>query len=141
MAEAEMLLREKLVLSADALCRVRELVCNCCGRYLAKEEAAGLVMAVNEACANIFRHAYGEKPGDIILEIFHNQQEVTVRITDFAEPVDPGVLEKGRDLEAVRPGGLGNYFMKTLTDRVELRRPESGRGNVLELTKKIRKQS
>lgn len=95
------------------------------------------VLAVNEACANIMQHAYkGKCTGEIILAILRKQDEITIRLTDFAEPVDTSVC-KSRQLEELRPGGLGVHFMNELMDDVRFLETKAGVGNILQMKKKI----
>jgi sigma-B regulation protein RsbU (phosphoserine phosphatase) len=96
-----------------------------------------LVLAVNEACANIMQHAYkGKCTGEIILAILRKQDEITVRLTDFAEPVDTSAC-KSRLLDELRPGGLGVHFMNELMDDVRFLETQAGVGNILLMKKKI----
>jgi sigma-B regulation protein RsbU (phosphoserine phosphatase) len=101
------------------------------------EDVDGVVLAVNEACMNIIQHAYkNSASGEIILEIFNTGDEVLIRLTDFAEPVDEHKI-KGRDLADVRPGGLGVHFMEKVMDSIHFCHRPDGRGNILEMRKKI----
>jgi anti-sigma regulatory factor (Ser/Thr protein kinase) len=96
-----------------------------------------LVLAVNEACMNIIQHAYkGDDRGEIVLEIFNNGDQLRFRLKDFAEPAD---LEnvKPRDLDELRPGGLGTHFIREIMDDWEMGHLEGGRGNFLEMVKRI----
>lgn len=95
-----------------------------------------VVLAVNEACANVIRHAYGPgRSGEIILEILNNRTEIRFRLLDFAPPVDrsrvctpqPGVL---------RPGGLGMHLIEQIMDEAGFVEPPPGVGNVFEMTKR-----
>ena len=96
-----------------------------------------LVLAVNEACANIMQHAYkGKCTGKIILALLRKQDEITVRLTDFAEPVDKSAC-KSRQLDELRPGGLGVHFMNELMDDVRFLETKAGVGNILQMKKKI----
>ena len=96
-----------------------------------------LVLAVNEACANIMQHAYkGKCTGEIILALLRKQDEITVRLTDFAEPVDTSAC-KSRQLDELRPGGLGVHFMNELMDDVRFLETQAGVGNILLMKKKI----
>jgi sigma-B regulation protein RsbU (phosphoserine phosphatase) len=96
-----------------------------------------LVLAVNEACANIMQHSYkGKCTGEIILAILRKQDEITVRLTDFAEPVDTSAC-KSRQLDELRPGGLGVHFMNELMDDVRFLETQAGVGNILLMKKKI----
>ncbi|MED5262062.1 MAG: SpoIIE family protein phosphatase [Myxococcota bacterium] len=97
-----------------------------------------IVMAVDEACQNVIRHAYsGKPPGDVELTLEQRNAEVTVWLRDFAPPVDPACLDQGRDLADVRPGGLGTRFMKELMDDVSFAEPPEGGGNLLRLVKRL----
>ena len=96
-----------------------------------------LVLAVNEACANIMQHAYkGKCTEEIVLIIKREQDVITVCLIDFAEPVDKSAC-KSRELDEVRPGGLGVHFMNELMDDVRFLETEAGVGNILQLKKKI----
>lgn len=141
MKSATPLLCRKMVLTVDQLARVRKEICKAAeNSHCGQEVVDALVMAVNEACANIISHGYGkEKSGEIILEVFHNNNEMVVRLTDFAATVDCSKL-KERDINDIRPGGLGMFFINELMDKVEFSVPESGVGNILQLTKKIKSE-
>ena len=96
-----------------------------------------IVLAIDEACANIIKHAYGERlTGDIVLEILSNSSETIFRLTDFAPSVDKKTI-RSRDLEDVRPGGLGVHFIHEVMDEVEFLEPPEGIGNILEMRKKL----
>ena len=99
--------------------------------------AEQLVLAVNEACMNIIQHAYGmESPGEIILEIFNNADTIRFRLQDFAAPVDIDKI-KPRQLDELRPGGLGTHFIREIMDEVEVGHLEGMQGNYLEMSKRI----
>jgi phosphoserine phosphatase RsbU/P len=96
-----------------------------------------LTLAVNEAAMNIIQHAYRNAPaGEIILEIHNNGAELVFRLLDFAAPVDRDALQP-RDLDKLRPGGLGLHLIRTVMDAVEYLPPPPGVGNLLQLRKRI----
>ena len=98
-----------------------------------------VVLAVDEACQNIIRHAYaGDPTGVIRLRVTREGDEIEVELRDFAEKSDPECLERGRDLDDVRPGGLGTRFIRELMDVAELVEPPDGEGNLLRMTKRIK---
>ena len=78
-----------------------------------------LTLAVNEACANIMRHAYsGDTSQDIIISATVSPDAVEFRLRDYGRQVDPACL-KSRDLDDVRPGGLGCFLIRQTFDEVE----------------------
>ncbi|KJS34252.1 MAG: hypothetical protein VR70_18100 [Rhodospirillaceae bacterium BRH_c57] len=106
------------------------------------EWAHDLVLAVDEACQNVVRHGYGDHglSGDVIVEVTANGEGLCVHVTDFATPVDPATI-RPRDLEDIRPGGLGVFLMRALTDECVWEAPPPGAGNVLRLCKWLPKNS
>ena len=96
-----------------------------------------LKMAVDEACQNIVRHAYGQKGnGDIMIDYSRERDALVVHIMDFADPVDPATI-KPRDLSDVRPGGLGVHLIKSVCDDAIFVPPPPGVGNLFKLTKRL----
>ncbi len=98
---------------------------------------ADIVLAVDEACQNIIRHAYGsEGEGDISIEVRRRADKMIVTIRDFADPVDIANI-KPRDLDDVRPGGLGTHLIQEIMDEVDFLPPPIDGGNLLRLVKKM----
>ena len=64
-----------------------------------------------------------------------NPEHFEVRIVDYGEFVDPAQM-KGRDLEDVKPGGLGLHFIHSVMDHVEYRKNRWG-GTTLVMRKRI----
>ena len=96
-----------------------------------------IVLAVNEGCMNIIQHAYkGDDSRDILLSIGRDGDNVIFRLVDFAEPGDTTII-RPRNLDEIRPGGLGTHFMKELMDACEFGHLERRRGNYVEMTKRI----
>jgi phosphoserine phosphatase RsbU/P len=96
-----------------------------------------IVLAVDEACSNIIRHAYGKEcDSEILIEVFREPSEMVFRLTDYAVPVDTGVV-RPRIVDRLRPGGLGVYLIHKIMDKVAFVDCPAGAGNVLELRKKI----
>lgn len=103
-----------------------------------KEWTMDLVMAVDEACQNIIRHAYVAVPegGDIMIDFARESDALSVSLMDFAPPVDVDRI-KSRDLNDVRPGGLGVHLIKSVTDDARFLPPPPGVGNLFKLTKRL----
>jgi len=91
-------------------------------------------VAVDEACTNIIRHAYGEQ-ADGIIEVQLEAEPGTciITLTDYGKPYDPEQVAPPRLGKALGPGGLGLYFMRTLMDEVTY--TPSGSGNRLVMFK------
>jgi len=94
-----------------------------------------LVLAVDEACTNIIRHAYCDKTrGTIALKLLRERDMLTFELRDEAPAVDPSTVKK-RDLSECRPGGLGVAFIDNLMDEWKLEPQSGGKGNVLRMRK------
>ena len=77
-----------------------------------------IILAVDEACQNIIRHAYGQECDEqICLEVERQDQTLVLRLQDYAEPVNVDTI-RPRDLDDLRPGGLGTHFIRELMDDV-----------------------
>ena len=101
------------------------------------EKAAMIMLTIDEALANVIQHGYdGQKgrPIDVLIERVCPEGRVGIRvlIRDRAKQVDPASI-KSRDLEDVRPGGLGVHLINSLMDEV-VHRP-TGQGMELEMVK------
>jgi anti-sigma regulatory factor (Ser/Thr protein kinase) len=96
-----------------------------------------VVLAVNEACMNIMQHAYAMDPqGKIDVMISREQDAIVFRLRDYADPIDTDDV-KSRDLEDVRPGGLGVHFISSLMDECGFLDLPGGGGNLFEMKKLI----
>jgi len=103
-----------------------------------EKEVSEIILAVDEALANVIRHGYGgpcEKPIDILVARSASdlQEALTVSIRDYGKQFDPGSI-CGRPLDEVRRGGLGLHIMKAVMDEVNYA-PADGGGMVLNMTK------
>lgn len=124
--------------SSDQLFGVRELVRETLGtRGCDRSEVDSVVLAVDEACANIIRHAYGAcGVGDIVIQILVQGNDCVIRLRDYARPVDPEALccQPPRELS---PGGLGMFLIEKIMDRYAFAEAADGKGNVLEMRKRM----
>ena len=108
------------------------MLCGC-----SEDCADRMVIAVNEACMNVIQHAYQQDPnGEIILAIWHDQDRMIFRLVDFASPVDVEAV-RPRDLDDVRPGGLGTHFIREVMDDIAFLPPPDGAGNLFQMVKRI----
>lgn len=96
-----------------------------------------VVLAVDEACQNVVRHAYQKLgDGDLDMEIRRDGSDLIFLLRDYAFGVDPAAV-KPRDLDDIRPGGLGTHLIREVMDEVEFLTPKSGSGNLLRMVKKL----
>jgi sigma-B regulation protein RsbU (phosphoserine phosphatase) len=123
---------------SDELCRMRDAVRACLLSSGCSELAtADLVLVIDEACQNIIRHAYkGDPEGEIELRIEREGDDLVFDLLDRAPPIDPEQV-KGRDLDDVRPGGLGTHFIRELMDRADFLPRPGETGNLLRMVKRI----
>lgn len=123
---------------SDCLRLVRAVVSEAASANGCSNECVGqIIMAVDEACQNIIRHAYGGDPsGDIVVDIRREDDHIAIYLLDFAAPVDVSKV-KPRSLDEVKPGGLGTHFIQQCMDECGFVTPPDGTGNCLRMVKKI----
>ena len=100
-----------------------------------------IILAVDEACTNIIKHAYKLSPeGEIIIKIDYDEEKFTVMIIDYGKSFEPERVPLP-DLQKYyrehRVGGLGMYLMKSLMDDVTYT-SIPGKYNQVLLSKNIR---
>lgn len=130
-AEPDVLLR--LTSHPRYLSGARELV-TAVARRLGFDETIGcqIALAVDEALANVIRHGYGSEPDrPIWVSIWpmgpsvDEATGVRIVIEDEARQVDPDKI-KGRDLEDIRPGGLGVHIIRKVMDHAAYEKRDGG---------------
>ena len=102
----------------------------------AQDDIDYITLAVTEAFTNIIRHGYKDcQDGKIVINNFHLNDPAGLKITlrDFGRQVDPCEI-CSRDLDDIRPGGLGVHIIKTLMDSVKYEKAES-KGMILTMVK------
>ena len=82
-------------------------------------ERGRIVLAADEGITNVIRHTY-KSPSDkpIILSAEIADGHLHLRLRDFGPPVNKEQL-RGRDLEDVKPGGLGLNLLRMVFTTVE----------------------
>jgi sigma-B regulation protein RsbU (phosphoserine phosphatase) len=101
-----------------------------------ESERQRLVLCVDEAVANVIRHAYcGSPEGRVELSFWLDPGALRFELRDFASPIDPARI-KPRDLSECRPGGLGINLIDSVMDRWAFLRPD-GDGNLLRMVKRL----
>ena len=90
---------------------------------LGTDDIDDIILAVDEACTNIIKHAYKSVPdGEIIIEINYNSRKFTIKLIDHGSSFDPEsvpVPDLQKYLRQRKVGGLGLYLMRTLMDDVK----------------------
>lgn len=105
---------------------------------LGAKDSDDVKLAVDEACTNIIKHAYGgDTKKDIKLQYCATRGTLEIVIEDSG-CVCPEKI-KGRDLDDVRPGGLGLHFIEKTFDVVKYDRSVKN-GNRLKLVKHIKEK-
>lgn len=103
------------------------------------ESTDAVVLAVNEACMNIIQHGYGMDPhGRIDVTILQDDDAIVFRLRDYAAKVDVDAV-CSRDLDDVRPGGLGVHLIKSLMDEAAFLESPEGGGNLLQMKKFVKR--
>ncbi|MEI6071247.1 MAG: ATP-binding protein [Verrucomicrobiae bacterium] len=90
-----------------------------------------MVLALDEACTNVIRHAYGHACKPVRMEMTALRDKVRFVIRDYGRACDPAKI-RGRPLEEIRPGGLGVHIIRQAFDRVTYSPQPRGTRLVLE---------
>jgi serine/threonine-protein kinase RsbW len=128
---SDLLLRLELTSNPEILSVVRGAVASLAASLgFPESDCRALTRAVDEALANVIRHAYGDRPGQPI-------ELLCRRITECAGERSGPALEMvmvdsgisctgkkfcGRPLDEIRPGGLGMHFIQNGVDVVQYSR-------------------
>jgi anti-sigma regulatory factor (Ser/Thr protein kinase) len=137
-----LLLRLELPSNPEILCVVRSAVMRLAEQVgFPPAECRALTRAVDEALANIIRHAYNDTPWQPIELLCRRIEEqpdgkqragIEIVLVDHGIPADREKL-RGRSLDDVRPGGLGLHFIQEGVDKMDYT-SDTG-GNHLRLVK------
>ena len=96
-------------------------------------------LAVDEACTNIFEHAYSGKGGIVAISCELQDNDFVITLRDSGIPFDPSSVpppDLEADLDERSIGGLGIFLMRKLMDDVSYNcDPE--KGNELTLRKRL----
>lgn len=133
----------RLVSEFRYLAGVRELIAGIAKRLgFCNDSSSHLALAVDEALCNVIRHGYKQAEGrPIWIKIWPLEDDgqagagLCIVIEDEAEKVDPTRIQ-GRDLDDIRPGGLGVHIIRQVVDVAEYS-PRRGDGMRLTLIKRI----
>jgi anti-sigma regulatory factor (Ser/Thr protein kinase) len=97
-----------------------------------------LVLALAEAAQNIVKHAYDGQPTYFLLKvkISFKDNDLSMELFDKGKPVVPANI-KPRNLEDIKAGGLGTFFIGQIMDEVVFKTTKVDWVNHLVLTKKF----
>ena len=131
MSRSSLLLRMELRSDPAMLCVVRNALGELAAKFgFSETDCRAVVLAVDEALTNIIRHAYlgdSERPIEASFRRIHlpgndkSRDALEIVLEDRGARVNPKKL-CGRELEDVRPGGLGLHFIRESMDTVEFSR-------------------
>lgn len=142
----ELLLRLELRSDPSLLCAVRGAVERLAeGFGFPAEDCRAVTRAVDEALTNIIRHTYKgapDRPIELRVSATRHAEQgnrvlpgLEIVLSDHGPAIDPAKM-CGRELDDVKPGGLGLHFIKQSMDVVEFQR--TGGANSLRLVKYVR---
>ncbi|MEO1279271.1 MAG: ATP-binding protein [Planctomycetota bacterium] len=108
------------------LAGAREMVAGTAKRFgFSHDSSSHLALAVDEALCNVIRHGYKQAPGHPIwIKIWPLEDDgqlgpgLCIVIEDEAEQIDPSAIQ-GRDLDDIRPGGLGVHIIRQVVDEAQ----------------------
>jgi anti-sigma regulatory factor (Ser/Thr protein kinase) len=140
MAGASNRLRIRIAMPSDA--RYLPVVRGAIGPLAAaigwdETECRAIALALDEALANVIRHAYHNRTdGMIELECKESEDGLEFVLLDHGDAPD---LKKicAREIGCERPGGLGTHIIRQVMDHVSYN--ESPEGNRFVATKSLRK--
>ena len=108
-----------------------------CSDKSGEECSEKMVLAINEGCMNIIQHGYGFADGQhFTLRLGVDDGVLQALLLDNGLPASDGDL-RPRELDELRPGGLGVHFMRELMDGVAYVQAPEGFANCLQLSKRI----
>lgn len=116
---------------------IRKTVKEACQAFgLTQARSNEVVLAIDEACANVIRHTCSFSDKFHIEVSFKEENGYGVfLIKDDCPPISEQCL-RPKDAEPLKPGGLGLHLIHHVMDSVALL-PHPGKGNWLELKLKL----
>jgi len=130
-------IRELTVAAEEGqLSRVRDFIVEACDEAAFSErETSNTKLAVDEACTNIIKHAYGNTgEGKITVSVSITPGDVKVSLSDTGKKFDYAAIQDpdlDEYVETGRKGGLGIYLINRLMDGVEYHASDAGNELIL----------
>jgi anti-sigma regulatory factor (Ser/Thr protein kinase) len=129
--DSETLVKLEMESNPECLCLVRATIERASEvLHFHETQTRAIVRSVDEALANVMRHAYKGAPGkpiEVICRRMRSKENgrealgIEILLHDRGKKADPKKL-KGRPLDEIRPGGLGLHFIRESMDVVEFSR-------------------
>jgi serine/threonine-protein kinase RsbW len=121
--------------TTDNLARIRSFIKSTSHQVGFDDDASNkIVLAVDEACTNIIKHAYKfSKSGRININTSFSKNKLRIAITDEGSHFNSKSVPEPdlkKYYEEKRVGGLGMFLMKKLMDEVIYSQPNSKRNKV-----------
>ena len=104
----------------DNLKNIRSMIVDFLNNHkLPVKEIKEIELGTDEAVTNIIKHSYKveNKKNIIQIELEFSENKVIVHLYDNGTPVNEEKI-KPRELNDVKPGGLGTYFINKIMDEV-----------------------
>jgi len=102
-----------------------------------ESECRAIVLAVDEALANVIRHSYHSRTDGLMeLECRESADGLEIRLMDNGEAPDRSKI-CAREIGCDQPGGLGTHIIQEVMDKVSYE--ESPEGNRFVAIKQLRK--
>lgn len=132
------------------LARIRSLVADLARNIgFSDEDVAKIEMAVDEACSNVLKHAYGirqqwqwkHRDPEIRLHVRSEPHRLVIEINDHGQRFDFAAYQPGSVEDRARQmhtGGYGIAIMRQFMDEVEYNSSRAA-GNTLRLVKYLKK--
>ena len=129
-------LHARILSRPELMAPIRAMLCELASRAgLDETECGHIALSIDEALTNIIRHGYKNDPDShiwISVWELENPKGLRIQMDDLAPHVELEQL-KSRDLDDIRPGGLGVHLIHSLMDTVHFsKRPEGGMRLVVE---------
>lgn len=123
-------LKLEMVSQSRYVCAARSMVSSVADRLGFNPHACGQIgLAVDEALSNVINHGYEKQTNGLIwVQVWNEDTEprrMRIVIEDLAPQVDPSKI-RSRDLDDIRPGGLGVHIIKSVMDEAVYEQRDGG---------------
>src|ERR1051325_646640 len=130
--------------STENLSMIREFVVGIGQRAgFSDSEVAKLVLAVDEACANVIEHAYGsDTTREVTVKATMDGEAVEIKIVDTGRCFEPGQVEQDNLEQLIskrKSGGLGMRLIQSCVDELQYQ-IIPGQKNELRMVKRLKKK-